>query len=188
MFPKHCFFTAGSSIPLLDNLYTFDLGGYLGWFRPSDSIFVHRNLSMALNSSNQAKIGLIRHHNIEDTGLYIPSFRGSINVSSKDDHGTLSVDSQNKTSAYIKLVNLDPEIHVTTKSISMRETYLTTVRSSADIPKFLLWLQGKVRYLSSRTMVDGRLCILNVLITSEYLKPHQRPIPSPFDRHRYLDR
>jgi hypothetical protein len=143
---------------------------------------------MTLNSSNQAKIRLIPHHNVEDTGLYIPSFRGSINVSSKDDHGTFSVASQNKTSAYIKLVNLDPEIHVMTKSVLMKETYLTTVRSSADIPKFLLWLQGKVRYLSSRTVVDGRLVfILNVLITSDYPKPHQRPIPSPFDCYRYLD-
>jgi hypothetical protein len=138
---------------------------------------------MSLNYLNQAK-----NDSIEDTGLHVPPFKGSINVNSKDGRGNLSVSLMDGTTAYTKLGNLDPEFRIMSKSVSMTETYLTTIRSSADIPKFLLWLQGKVRYLPSRTMVDGRLCILDVLIISEYSKPYQRPILSPFDLYRYLDR
>ena len=146
MFPKHCLL-AGSSPPLLENLYTFDLGSYLCWFRPSDSIFVKRNLLMSLNSSNKVEIdGRIRHDIMDDSGLHVPSFTGEIRGNSKDGDGTFSVDLVDRTGAYIKLVNLDPEIHVMTKSIWMTETYFTTARSSVEIPKFLLWLQEKVRY------------------------------------------
>ena len=153
MFPKHCFL-AGSSLTLLENLYTFDLESYLGWFRPLDSIFVQRNLLMSLNSSNKAKLDdRIRHDIMGDTGLHVPSFTGEIRGNIEDGNGTLSVHSVDRTGAYIKVANLDPKIHVMTKSISMTETYFTTVRSSADIPKFLLWLKEKVRYLSSRRMV-----------------------------------
>jgi hypothetical protein len=91
---------------------------------------------------------------MEDTGLYVPSFTGEISGTSKDGNGTLSMDLVDRTGAYIKATNLDPEIHVMTKSISMEETYFTTARSSADIPKFLLWLQEKVCYLSFGRMVD----------------------------------
>jgi hypothetical protein len=105
---------------------------------------------MTLNSLNQARNDdsfRRQAYTLKDTtGLNVPSFRGSINVNSKDDHGSLSVSLVDETTAYIKLVNLDPEIHVMSKSVSMTETYLTTVRSPANIPKFLLWLQGKVRY------------------------------------------
>ena len=89
----------------------------------------------------------------KDTGLHAPSFTGQICSNSKDTNSTLSVDVVDRTGAYIKLANLDPEIQVMTKSISMTETYFTTVRSSADIPKFLLWLQEKVRYMLSRSMI-----------------------------------
>jgi len=109
---------------------------------------------MSSNSSNKARSdGRIQLAVMEDTGLHVPSFTGEIRGNSKDGNGTLSVDLVDRTGAYIKLTNLDPEIHVMTKSISMTETYFTTVRSSADIPKFLLWLQEKVRYLSSFWMV-----------------------------------
>ena len=111
---------------------------------------------MSLHSSNKAKIDChtnIRHDIMEGTGLLVPSFTGGISGKSKDGKGSLSVDLVDRTGAYIKPANLDPEIHVMTKSISMNETYFTTVRSSADIPRFLLWLQEKVRYLSSIRMV-----------------------------------
>jgi hypothetical protein len=127
MFLKH-FFLAGPSLPLLDSLYTFDLGGYLGWFRTSDD------------------------SDPTNTGVHVLSYAGSMSVNSKDGRDSL---------------------------------YLTTVSS---IPRFLLWFQGKVRDLSSRTMIDGHLRILNLLIKSEYPRPHRRPIPSPFNRYRYLDR
>ena len=108
---------------------------------------------MSLNSSNKAKLDRDLQHDItEDTGLHVPSFTGEINGNSIDGNTTLSVDLVDRTGAYIKLANMDPEIHVITKSISMNETYFTTARSSADIPRFLLWLQEKVRYLSSRRM------------------------------------
>ena len=103
---------------------------------------------MSLNSSNTAKIDhKIRGDIMEDSGLRVPSFSGAIHGKSKDGNGTLSVDLVDSTGAYIKVANLDAQIHVMTKSISMTETYFTTVRSSADIPKFLLWLQDKVRFI-----------------------------------------
>ena len=95
----------------------------------------------------------IRHDIMEDSGLHVPSFTAEIFGHGKDGNGTFSVDMVDRTGAYIKVTNLHPETHVMTKSISMTETYFTTARSSADIPKFLLWLQEKVRYLSSRRMV-----------------------------------
>ena len=80
----HCFY-AGSSLPLLDNLYTFDLAGYLSWFRPSDSIAVKRNLTMALQPSNKAKIDHdIRPHIMEDTALHAPSIENYISSTSKN--------------------------------------------------------------------------------------------------------
>jgi hypothetical protein len=109
---------------------------------------------MSLDSSNQVRFyDRIRHDLMEDTGLHVPSFAGEIHGNSKDGKNRLSAHLVNRTSAYIKVANMDPEIHVMKKSISMTETYFTTARSSADIPKFLLWLQEKVRYLSSRRMV-----------------------------------
>ena len=157
VFPKHCF-SAGSSLQLMDNLYAFDLGGYLDWFRPSDSFFVERRLSMGLQSSNEPTANKptagIGAHNMEcdfvDTGLHVPSFRSDIFVSSKDGNGSLRANLFELTADYIiPDVNLDPaEIHVMTKSVSMTEIYFTTVRSSAVIPKFLLWLQEKVRYMT----------------------------------------
>jgi hypothetical protein len=123
---------------------------------------------MSVNFLNQARNDSFRLQpfTIEDTGLHVPPFKGSINVNSKDGRGNLSVSLMDGTTAYIKLVNLDPEFRIMSKSVSMTETYLTTIRSSADIPKFLLWLQGKVRYLSSRTMVDGMYfeCFNNIRI------------------------
>ena len=106
---------------------------------------------MSLNSLNEAKLDC--HNIMEDSGLHVPLFRGNIYGSSKDGNGTLSMQLNDRTGAYIKVANLDPEIHVMIKSLQMSETYFTTVRSSADIPKFLLWLQEKVRYLSSRRKV-----------------------------------
>ena len=105
---------------------------------------------MSLNSLNQARNDddtfQLQAYALEDTtGLHVPSSSGSINVNSKDGRGNLSVSLIDRTTAYIKPANLDPEFHIMNKSVSMTETYLTTIRSSADIPKFLLWLQGKVR-------------------------------------------
>jgi len=105
---------------------------------------------MSLNSSNKATITIdrrIRDAITEDTGLHVPSSIGEIYCN------TNVILLAPRTGAYIKLANLDPDIHVMTKSISMIETYFTTVRSSAGIPKFLLWLQEQVRDLSSRRIV-----------------------------------
>ena len=151
VFPKHCF-SAGSSLQLMDNLYAFDLGGYLDWFRPSDSFLAERRLSMKLRSSNKpkTKVGTnIRYDFVEDTGLHVPLFIGNFAIGSKDGNGSLGVDLLDRTDTYINPANLDPEIHIMKKSVQRVDTYFTTVRFSADIPKFLLWLHGKVRYPTS---------------------------------------
>ena len=125
---------------------------------------------MTLNPSNQAKIDPIY--------INVPSFGDSSNVNSKDDYEIIYD---------IRLENLVPVTTVAFLPVTCTEYKPILVNFYTDIPEFLLWLQGRVSYLSFRTVVDGRLCILNLLIISEYPKPYQQPIPSPFDCYRCLD-
>ncbi|KIM43687.1 hypothetical protein M413DRAFT_443595 [Hebeloma cylindrosporum] len=187
MFPKHCF-SAGSSPELLDDLYVFDLADYLGWFRSSDSILVQRSLSLSLNSSNKAKSDpRIQRDIMEDTGLHVPGLQGSIHGSSKD--GTLSVSLIDRTGAYIRLANLDPEIRVTTKDIAMSETYITSVRSSADIPKFLLWLREKRTANHTSDLFHHHLSAIDTWIRKQLEIPVNQNFRPSFlestDSHRF---
>ena len=110
------------------------------------------NLKSSNTSSSQINSRLQRDFK-KDAGLHFPFSEVNLSIGSTDGYGPLHVDLIDRTGAFINLANLDPDIHLMTRAVSMKETYFTTVRSSVDIPKFLLWLQEKVSYLSFIRMI-----------------------------------